>query len=389
MPWYEARMNARHRILVVDDDPDIRLLIRSLLERAGYEVQEAEDGKAALRAFYENPPALVLLDVTMPEMDGFQTLERLRDLSDVPVMMLTARSQELEKVRGLAAGADDYVAKPFGRQELLARVQALLRRSGGRSEMVEAYADDHVEIDYAQRKVVVDGREVQLTPLEFKLLAAFVQNQGQVLSRDQLLEIVWGDPYGVSGDQVKLYVGYLRKKLMPDSPDTTPIETVRGFGYRYAKSSSYGVFELFEAKGLEQVDVGARVDPALPVRVLHAGREQHDLDVRERHVCAERLDDGDPAHARHHHVEDRDCRSLGFRRSERGGTVAGSAHVVTGTRQPQCDEREDVLVVVGAEDDRTVAHCSAGISTTNVAPFPSSLETPIRPPCASTIAFEM
>ncbi|HEV2591015.1 MAG TPA: response regulator transcription factor [Gaiellaceae bacterium] len=226
----------RHRILVVDDDPDIRLLVRSLLERAGYDVQEAEDGKAALRAFYENPPALVLLDVTMPEMDGFQTLERLRDLSDVPVMMLTARSQELEKVRGLAAGADDYVAKPFGRQELLARVQALLRRSGGKTEVVEAYADELLEIDYAQRKVVVEGREVQLTPLEFKLLSAFVQNPGQVLSRDQLLEIVWGDPYGVSGDQVKLYVGYLRKKLMPDSPDAAPIETVRGFGYRYAKN---------------------------------------------------------------------------------------------------------------------------------------------------------
>ena len=225
----------RHRVLVVDDDADIRLLVRSLLERAGYDVSEAEDGKAALRSFYENPPALVILDVTMPEMDGYQTLERLRDLSDVPVLMLTARSQELEKVRGLSAGADDYVPKPFGRQELLARVQALLRRSGGRTEVVEAYAGDFVEIDYAQRKVTVDSRDVQLTPLEFKLLAAFVQNPGQVLSRDQLLEIVWGDPYGVSGDQVKLYVGYLRKKLVPDAPDTAPIETVRGFGYRYAR----------------------------------------------------------------------------------------------------------------------------------------------------------
>jgi DNA-binding response OmpR family regulator len=229
-------MNTRLRILVVDDDADIRLLVRSLLERAGYDVQEAEDGKAALRTFYESPPALVILDVSMPELDGYQTLERLRDLSDVPVLMLTARSQELEKVRGLSAGADDYVAKPFGRQELLARVQALLRRTGGRTEVVEAYADDFVEIDYAQRKVTVGGRPVQLTPLEFKLLAAFVQNPGQVLSRDQLLEIVWGDPYGVSGDQVKLYVGYLRKKLVPDAPDSAPIETVRGFGYRYAKS---------------------------------------------------------------------------------------------------------------------------------------------------------
>jgi DNA-binding response OmpR family regulator len=229
-------MNARLRILVIDDDADIRLLLRELLERAGYTVDEAADGKTGLRHLFSNAPSLVILDVTMPEMDGYQTLERIRDLSDVPVIMLTARTQELERVRGLSSGADDYVPKPFGRQELLARVQALLRRSGGKAEVNESYHDGFVEIDYPQRRVVVDEREVQLTPLEFKLLSVFVQHPTQVLSRDQLLELVWGDPYGVSGDQVKLYVGYLRKKLVPDSPDTTPIETVRGFGYRYKKS---------------------------------------------------------------------------------------------------------------------------------------------------------
>lgn len=226
---------ARPRVLVVDDDPDIRLLLRELLERAGYLVDEAMDGKSGLRQLFANTPALVILDVTMPDMDGYQTLERIRDLSEVPVLMLTARSQELEKVRGLSAGADDYVAKPFGRQELLARVQALLRRSGGKAEVVEAYADDFLQIDYAQRAVSVEGRDVQLTPLEFKLLSAFVQNPNQVLSRDQLLDLVWGDPYGVSGDQVKLYVGYLRRKLVPDAPDEAPVETVRGFGYRYKR----------------------------------------------------------------------------------------------------------------------------------------------------------
>jgi DNA-binding response OmpR family regulator len=229
-------MNAtRPRILVIDDDADIRLLLRELLERAGYVIDEADDGKSGLRQLFANVPALVILDVTMPDMDGYQTLERIRDLSEVPVLMLTARSQELEKVRGLSAGADDYVAKPFGRQELLARVQALLRRTGGKSEVVEAYADDFLQIDYAQRAVTVQGREVQLTPLEFKLLSAFVQNPNQVLSRDQLLDLVWGDPYGVSGDQVKLYVGYLRRKLVPDAPDAAPVETVRGFGYRYKR----------------------------------------------------------------------------------------------------------------------------------------------------------
>jgi DNA-binding response OmpR family regulator len=233
---YETGMTDRSRVLVVDDDADIRLLLTELLGRAGYDVDQAEDGRTALRRLYERPPALVLLDVTMPEMDGYQTLERIRDLSDVPVIMLTARTQELEKVRGLTAGADDYVAKPFGRQELLARVQALLRRTGGKAEVTESYGDGFVQIDYAQRRVTVQGRDVQLTPLEFKLLSAFVQHPNQVLSRDQLLELVWGDPYGVSGDQVKLYVGYLRKKLVPDAPDTAPVETMRGFGYRYRKT---------------------------------------------------------------------------------------------------------------------------------------------------------
>ena len=228
-------MNRRQRLLVVDDDADIRLLLRELLGRAGFEVDEAPDGRTALRRLYEQPPALVLLDVAMPDMDGYQTLERIRDLSDVPVIMLTARTQELEKVRGLSAGADDYVAKPFGRQELLARVQALLRRSRGAGQVTESYADDYVQVDYGQRRVTVAGGDVQLTPLEFKLLSAFLHHPNQVLSRDQLLELVWSDPYGVSGDQVKLYVGYLRKKLAPDAPDSTPIETVRGFGYRYRR----------------------------------------------------------------------------------------------------------------------------------------------------------
>lgn len=228
-------MNDRLRILVVDDDEDIRILLRELLQRGGYDVDEVEDGRAALRRLYASPPALVVLDVTMPGMDGYQTLERIRDVSDVPVLMLTARTQELEKVRGLTAGADDYVAKPFGRQELLARVQALLRRTGGKTGVADAYADDVIEIDYGQRRVRVRGREVSLTPLEFKLLSAFVRHPNQVLSREQLLNLVWGDPYGVSGDQVKLYVGYLRKKLSPEVPESVPIETVRGFGYRYLR----------------------------------------------------------------------------------------------------------------------------------------------------------
>jgi len=221
------------RILVVDDDPDIRRLLVELLQRAGHQVEEAPDGRSGLRALHASSPDLVLLDVSMPDLDGWQTLERIRDLTDVPVIMLTARGQELERVRGLQAGADDYVTKPFGRQELVARVQALLRRSGARAATTDTYADRLVTIDFAQRAVTYAGRDVALTPLEFKLLSALVRHPRQVLSREQLLELVWGDSFGVSGDQVKLYVGYLRRKLDPDAPDGVPIETVRGFGYRY------------------------------------------------------------------------------------------------------------------------------------------------------------
>jgi DNA-binding response OmpR family regulator len=155
----------RSRILVVDDDDDIRGLLRELLTRAGYDVSDAESGKAGLRQFYSSPPDLVLLDVSMPELDGWQTLERIRDLSEVPVVMLTAKAGELEKVRGLKGGADDYVTKPFGRQELLARVEALLRRSGAREDEPTTYADGLITIDYAQREVSVGGTKAPLTPL--------------------------------------------------------------------------------------------------------------------------------------------------------------------------------------------------------------------------------
>ena len=222
------------RVLVIDDDDDIRGLVVELLQRAGLEVDQAEDGRAGLRAFHKTPADLVVLDVSMPELDGWETLERIRDLSDVPVMMLTARGAELERVRGLQAGADDYMVKPFGRQELVARVLALLRRARSSGEdRQETYADERVTIDFGQRAVTYEGREASLTPLEFKLLSAFVRHPRQVLSREQLLELVWGDAYGASVDQVKLYVGYLRRKLDPEQPDRVPIETVRGFGYRY------------------------------------------------------------------------------------------------------------------------------------------------------------
>jgi DNA-binding response OmpR family regulator len=227
---------------VVEDEGDVRRLVRVLLERAGHTVVEAATGLEALSRLEADAPDLVVLDVAMPELDGWQTLERIRDLSDVPVLMLTARAGELDKVRGLRGGADDYVTKPFGRQELLARVEALLRRTTGPPEVRAAYEDGALRIDYVSREVSVigeggeqraGGRQVQLTPLEFKLLSAFVRHPNETLSRRRLLELVWGDVDGFGGDQVKLYVGYLRRKLGWGPSDGGPLETVRGFGYRY------------------------------------------------------------------------------------------------------------------------------------------------------------
>jgi DNA-binding response OmpR family regulator len=224
------------RVLVVDDDDDIRLLLEELLRGAGYGVETAADGRAALRVFHTSPCDLVILDLSMPDLDGFETLERLRDLSDAPVILLTARSGEIDKVRGFRAGADDYVVKPFGRQELLARVEALLRRTP-EAKHLDYYDDGALSIDYGRRLVLCRGLPVRLTPLEFRLLAAFVENAGHVLSADQLVEHGWGTSAGGSREQVKLYVSYLRRKLAERAEGFAAIETVRGFGYRYVPPS--------------------------------------------------------------------------------------------------------------------------------------------------------
>jgi DNA-binding response OmpR family regulator len=223
-------------VLVVDDDADVRTLVCELLARAGYTVSQAPDGREALRLLYDERPDLIVLDVSMPELDGWATLERIRELSSVPVVMLSALGAELEKVRALRGGADDYVTKPFGRQELLARVESVLRRSPSR-EVRAAYADELLEVDFSQRRVRANGIDVELTPLEFRLLTAFVDHPGQLLEHDQLLQLAWGGERGSSRDQVKLYVGYLRRKLGAAGVSPEVIESVRGYGYRYAPGS--------------------------------------------------------------------------------------------------------------------------------------------------------
>jgi DNA-binding response OmpR family regulator len=221
------------RVLVVDDENDIRGLVRELLERAGYDVLEAPDGDEGLRLFYGEHPDIVVLDVSMPGLTGWDVLERIREVSEAPVIMLTAKAEELDKVRGLRAGADDYITKPFGRQELLARVDAQLRRKPAGEKEPTTYADGFVVIDFPQRSVRAGDEQVALTPLEFRLLAAFVRHPNQVLSQDQLIELAWGSVGAAERDQVKLYVGYLRRKLGAPPGGESPIETMRGFGYRY------------------------------------------------------------------------------------------------------------------------------------------------------------
>jgi DNA-binding response OmpR family regulator len=220
------------QVLVVDDDDDVREMVAKLLVRAGMGTIEAPNGPEGLRKFFAARPDLVVLDVAMPAMDGFEVLERIRDLSDVPVLLLTARGIEMDKVRGLQSGADDYVTKPFGRQELIARVEGLLRRRGKAKPAPEVVSDALVEVDFAQAKASVSGQALSLTPLEFRLLAAFVRNPNQVLSQQQLLEQAWSNSSNASREQVKLYVGYLRRKLR-EAAEVEPLETVRGFGYRY------------------------------------------------------------------------------------------------------------------------------------------------------------
>jgi DNA-binding response OmpR family regulator len=221
-------------VLLIEDEPDIAFGIRTVLERSGFEVATAANGREGLRTFHTKHPDIVVLDVGLPEMDGWTVLERIREMSEAPVLMLTARGQEADKVRGLRAGADDYLTKPFGSAEFIARVQALLRRSAGtEKEPAEVYDDGTVRVNFAAHEVAVAGVPVELTATEYRLLAVLVRHRGQVLSPVKLLELVWSDPFGIGPDRVKYSVMRLRRKLGAAEGADSLIEAVRGFGYRY------------------------------------------------------------------------------------------------------------------------------------------------------------
>lgn len=222
-------------ILVVDDEERMARFIRLNLEHDGFQVIEAYRGMQAIQALRDKMPDLVVLDVMMPDIDGFEVLKLIREISAVPVIMLTAKGEEDDRVKGLELGADDYVTKPFSPRELVSRVKAVLRRNETASGSMrdEIQVDIRLKIDFGRREVWVDGALVKLRPTEYRLLYHLVQNAGWVLTYDQLLSKVWGYEYRDEPHYVRLYINYLRQKLEEDPANPKYILTERGVGYRF------------------------------------------------------------------------------------------------------------------------------------------------------------
>jgi DNA-binding response OmpR family regulator len=222
-------------VLIVDDEPRIRDFVRMNLELERYSVLEASNGPEALEQLRENLPDLIVIDIMMPEMDGFETLHHIREVSNVPVIMLTARQSEQDKIHGLDLGADDYIAKPFSPRELLSRIRALLRRSfmAVPARKTEIVVDPDLQIDFSRREVIVRGKKVVLRPTEYRLLYHLVSNAGRLLTHETLLSKVWGREYRDEAHYLRLYITYLRQKIEQDPARPKYILTERGVGYRF------------------------------------------------------------------------------------------------------------------------------------------------------------
>jgi two-component system KDP operon response regulator KdpE len=228
-------MAEQRRVIVADDEPDLLYAIKLYLEDEGYTVFTAVNGYEALDLVKERIPDVVVLDVMMPELDGFETLKQLRETSNVPVIMLTAKGEEADKIRGLGLGADDYVTKPFSQRELLSRVQAVIRRAEMPRALPKTHIkiDEHLTVDFARGEVYRDGEKVTLTPTEYRLLYHLVSNPGRVLTNETLLVRVWGREYREEDHYVRLYISYLRQKIEPDATRPRYIQTEKGLGYRF------------------------------------------------------------------------------------------------------------------------------------------------------------
>jgi len=221
------------KVLVIDDEPQIRRVMRVILSGENYEVMEARSGEAALLRFREFLPDLVLLDLNMPGMTGLETCRAIRENSDVPIIVLTVRHEEEEKVEALDAGADDYVTKPFGKQELLARIRAALRRSPTSSVGPKTFVAGDLEIDFEARKIRSGKKNVRLTPKEFDLLRYLVSHAGKPVPHRELLQAVWGPDYGDQTDYLRVFITHLRKKIEPNPAKPQYILTDPWLGYRF------------------------------------------------------------------------------------------------------------------------------------------------------------
>lgn len=223
------------KILVIDDDDSTVQLISLLLERRGYEVIKALRAEDGLRKAYRTHPDLVLLDIMMPDMDGWEVCHRLRELSDVPIVFLSARTDMRDVVRGLEMGADDYIIKPYDNDELIARIRAHLRRSPSPVVSEElVFNGGEFRVNFLNREVRVRNKQIHLTPKEFSLLGVLVRNAGRVITRADLVKEAWGPQYGDAVDSLKLYIHYLRQKIETDPGRPEYILTSRGVGYRFA-----------------------------------------------------------------------------------------------------------------------------------------------------------
>ena len=228
-------MHDAKRILVVDDEARMRRFMAMNLDLEGYQVLEASNGLEAVKRVREDLPDLVLLDVMMPEMDGFEALRLIRQSSNVPVIMLTVKSDEEDKVRGLELGADDYVTKPFGPRELASRIKAVLRRVDLPTTVEQSLikVDDRLQIDFNHRQVIVEGQPIKLRPTEYRLLYHLVNNAGWTMPHETLLAKVWGHEYRDETHYLRLYITYLRQKIEKDPANPQYILTERGIGYRF------------------------------------------------------------------------------------------------------------------------------------------------------------
>ncbi|RMF41348.1 MAG: DNA-binding response regulator [Anaerolineae bacterium] len=221
-------------LLLIDDDSNLVALLGTYLENQGYQVRSASNGREGLRALFRQPPDLVILDVTMPEKDGWETLERIREVSDIPVIMLTARGEESDILRGFSLGADDYVTKPFSFAQLAARVGAVLGRAKNResTQPRQLQAGD-LRVDLSTHKVYRGPTLISLTPTEYKLLVALMKRNGTTVSPEDLVREVWGPQYANEVGHVRRYIWHLRKKIEPDPENPIYIHNDRGYGYRF------------------------------------------------------------------------------------------------------------------------------------------------------------